>query len=249
MNISNINSTEKPAEQVLGFYIEKNMLINEAVSHLAVKVHAYKSRHGKKSIILTGCSTANGTTMIAINLSVALARSGCKTLFIDADMRTRLKHKSRMADWGLCDVIRGLYKSEDTIKPTGVGNLYFMPSGNYTEDPALLLCSGQASDVISKISAEYDFVIIDCPAVTVVPEASALFLNVDGIILVCALNKTTKKQLQSAKNLIEPYADKYYGLAVNSVDERQYKRLFPNHGYYSVKSRRMEKKIGGKFHD
>lgn len=247
MNDDNIR--EKPPVQILGFYIEKNMLINEAISHLAVKVNAYKSKHGKKSILLTGCGTANGTTMIAINLSVALARSGCKTLFIDADMRTRSKHKSRMANRGLCDAIGGLYENKEIIKLTDVNGLHFMPSGNYLEDPALLLCSKQASDFIKKISNEYDFIIIDCPAVTVVPEASALFMSVDGIILVCALNITTRKQLQNAKNLIKPYADKYYGVAVNSVDERQYKRLFPNHGYYLVKSRRIDKKFRGKNDD
>jgi len=249
MNIGNIRGTEKPAEQAQGFYIEKNALISEAVSRLTVKIHDYKKKHGKKSIVLTGCSTANGTTMLAINLSVALARSGSRTLFIDADMRTQVKHKSRMADWGLRDVICGFYKSEDIVKPTGISRLYFMPSGNHAEDPTLLLCSGEASEFIDRISAEYDFVIIDCPAVTVAPEASALFLNVDGIILVCALNRTTKKQLQSAKNLVEPYADKYYGLAVNSVDERQYRQLFQNQGYYSVKTRRAGKKSGGSPYD
>lgn len=247
--MNNDNDREKPPVQVLGFYIEKNILINEAISHLAVKVNAYKNKYDKKSIMLTGCGTANGTTMIAINVSVALARSGYKTLFIDADMRTRSKHKSRMANRGLCDAIRGLNQNEEIIKLTDVDGLHFMPSGNYLEDPALLLCSKQASDFINKVSGEYDFIIIDCPPITVVPEASALCMSVDGIILVCALNITTKKQLQNAKNLIEPYADKYYGVAVNSVDERQYKRLFPNHGYYLIKSRRINKKFKGKFHD
>lgn len=243
------NNTEKPPVKVLGFYIEKNMLINEAVSHLAVKVNAYKRKYGKKTIVLTGCGTANGTTMIAINLSVALAHSGWKTLLIDADMRTLPIHKSKMANRGLCDAIVGLYKSEDVTKLTDVTDLYFMPSGNYMEDPALLLCSEQACNFIDKLSNEYDFVIIDCPAVTAVPEASALFMIVDGIILVCALNITTKKQLQSAKDLIKPYADKYYGVAVNSVDERQYKRLFPNHGYYLMKSPRTNKKFRGNPHE
>jgi capsular exopolysaccharide synthesis family protein len=241
------DAMKKSAEEVLGFYIEKNLLIHEAVSHLAVKVHTYKSKYGKKSIVLTGCGTANGTTMISINLSVALARSGYKTLLIDADMRTRSKQMSRMSNIGLCDIIQGLYDgSEDIIKLTNVDGLHFLPSGNYTEDPALLLCSGQSAAFFGSISSEYDFVIIDCPAVTVVPEASALFMSVDGIILVCALNRTTKKQLQSAKNLIEPYSDKYYGLTVNSVAERQYKRLFPNHGYYLAKLKRGERKSRGK---
>jgi len=248
-HVADADKKMKKNENSLVFYVERNQWINEAVSNLAVKIHAYKNKYGKKSIILTGCGASNGTTMIAIDLAVALVRSGYRTLLVDADMRTRTKHRSRMADIGLCDVIRGLYSVEETIQLTNVDGLQFMPSGNYNDDPALLLCSRQASEFIAKISSEYDFVIIDSPAVTVVPEASALFMSVDGIILVCALNKTTKKQLQNAKDIIEPYADKYYGLAVNSVDERQYRRLFPNHGYYLRKAWRTEIKNRGKRDD
>jgi len=233
------------APDFYNFYIEKDRLVNEAVSSLAVKVHAYKSRHGKKSVILTGCAAANGTTMVAINLAVALARSGCSTLLVDADMRTQPEHKIRAADSGLCDVIRGAHALDRAARQTNVGGLHFMPSGSYAGDPALLFCSAQAADFIGRAAGEYDFVIIDSPAVTAAPEASALFMSVDGIILVCALDKATKKQLQGAKDIIEPYADKYYGLAVNSVDERQYKRLFPNHGYYLDKAMRAEKRLIG----
>ena len=236
-------------DQVVKFYAEKRDMVKEAVSNLALKVYGNKIKYGKKSIVLTGCTPSNGTTMIAINLAVALTEPGHKTLLIDADMRTRIKHGNRAADNGLCEVISGQCSEADAIRLTNFPDLHFMPAGNRAKNPVLSLCNNEAADLISRVSDKYDFVIIDCPAVTVVPDASALFINVDGILLVCTLDVTTKKQLRSAKSLIEPYAEKYYGLIVNSVDSREYRRLFPNYDYYlekpksNHKSNRWGKKV------
>jgi capsular exopolysaccharide synthesis family protein len=230
-------------DHVVGFYAEKGSIINEAISSLAVKIHEYKSKYGKKSIVLTGCGVSNGATMTAINLAVALSQSNCKTLLIDADMRTQIKHKTGMEDMGLYDVISGLRNEADVIRMTNFPELHFMPSGNYAKiPPALLLCSAEAAAFIKRVSQNYDFVIIDCPAVTAVPETSVLFMSVDGILLICALDMTTKKQLQSAKSLIEPYAEKYYGLVVNSVGGKEYRRLFPDYDYYFGKYKRTNTK-------
>jgi capsular exopolysaccharide synthesis family protein len=229
-------------ENLTEFYIEKYQPVREAISSLAVRVMEYKTKYGRKCIVLTGCAASNGTTMVSINLAAALSRSGAKTLLIDADMRTQKKHENRMADLGLHDVILGHVSEDAVIKKTNIDGLYFMPSGDCTPDPALLLCSDAAAALIRRVSSSYDFVLFDSPAVTVVPETAALFMNVDGILLICALDKTTKKQLKSAKTLIEPYSDKYYGLAVNSVDEGQYRRLFPNHNYYPTKHGKIKMK-------
>jgi len=223
-------------ERVLDFYQEKNRFIYEAVSQLAVKVHTYKSKYGKKSIVLTGCGVACGTTMVAINLAVALAQSGHATLLVDADLRTQDKRRSRGTDGGLSDILCGARPKSEVTYPTNIDNLYFISNGWYEGDPALLMCSKAVPEFIAEVSDCYDYIIIDAPAVTVVPESAALFLVVDGIILVCALDKNKKAQLKNAKSIIAPYADKYYGLAVNTVSMRQYHSLFPDYGYYLCKS-------------
>jgi len=59
-----------------------------------------------------------------------------------------------------------------------------------------------------------------------------MFMNTDGIVLVCSLNETTKKQIERARNAVDPYADKYYGMVVNSMMEKQYRKLFIRRSYY-----------------
>ena len=235
MGIIESEANEYGGMTMTGFFPENNPLICEAISNLAVKIHEYKHKYGKNSIILTGCGASDGATVISINLAIALACAGYKTLLIDADMRTSLKHRNRMAGKGFYDLICGNLVANEVICQTNIAGFYFLPSSKGPIDPALLFCSGQVSGVLAQISGQYDFVIIDCPSVTVVSDATALFMSVDGIILVCALGRTTKKQLKDAKKAVEPYSDKYYGLVVNSVDIRQYSKLFPHYGYYRKK--------------
>jgi len=218
-----------------GFYLEGNPQVNDAITDLAVKLLAYKDRSGKKAVLLTGCGAESGTTMIAVNLAISLSWSGYKTLLIDADMRTRTKSNDRISEKGLCDYLFGTSDYETIINRTGIDGLHFVPSGDFTGDPALLLCSGQCLEFINLVKSEYDFIIIDCPPITVVPDAEAMFTSVDGIALICALEKTTKRQLHLAKNAVEPYADKYYGIVVNAVDKSQYKKLYPQRDYYRQK--------------
>lgn len=209
--------------------------MRESVSSLAVKVLSHK-KNGKKTVLITGCGAENGTTMVAINLSVALSSAGCRTLLIDADMRSRVKYGSRMADIGLCDYLSGVSEYDEIVNASNMDGLYVIPSGIYGKDPALLLCSRKTEELIKKTRDFFDVVVIDCPPAAVVSDASVLFPFADGIVLVCALDKTTKRQLITAKTIVAPYRDKYYGLVCNGVDLKTYKHLFPQNNYYRAKS-------------
>jgi len=201
------------------FYLEGNTLIDNAISNLAVEIHAYNKKYGKKSVLFTGCGAANGTPMIAINLAITLSNLG-KTLLVDANLR----RGSAMED-GLCDYFRKNTDISKVIRPTNIPELYFAPSGAPVINPAIYLCSDKMEEFVKLVNSKYDHVIIDCPPVIASPDAAAMFIIVDGVVLVCSLNKTSKKQIKRAKDAVAPYADKYYGMVVNSMGEEQYKKL------------------------
>jgi len=207
------------------FYSEGNLLVYDAVSDLAVKLHAYKAKHEKKTVLLTSCGASCGTTMIAVNLAIALSRSGRKTLLVDADLR-----KGSTLEDGLCDYFREKTDLGGVIRPTNLQNLYLAPSGARIEGPALLLCSDRMQEFFWAANSSYEYVIINTPPITVFPDAAALFTNVDGIALVCSLDETTKKQIEMAKDAVAPFADKYYGIVINSMREKQYRKLFARSG-------------------
>jgi len=213
------NSRKPAGSGASEFYIEGNTLIDNAVSSLAVEINAYKKKYGKKTVLLTGCGAANGTTMIAINLAITLSDLG-KTLLVDANLR-----RGSAMKFGLCDFFQKNTDIEKIIRPSNISGLDFAPSGAPVNNPAMYLCSEKMEEFISLANSKYENVIIDCPPVIASPDAAAMFMVVDGIVLVCSLNKTTKKQIKRAKDAVAPYADKYYGMVVNSMGEEQYKKL------------------------
>lgn len=201
------------------FYHEENKLVASAVAELAVKVVAYKKKHGTSVVLLTGCNAACGTSRTSVNLAIALSDCGFKTLLINADLQAESNLKN-----GFSEYIQGDSTIDNVISKTNLSNLYFVPNGTQTEKSALLLSSEKVVNFISSAKESHDYVIIDCPSIDVSPNAFAMFANVDGIILVCSLNKTTKKQIINAKNAIKPYFGKYYGMVVHSMEARRYKR-------------------------
>jgi len=224
-----MSTTGRKKRPALGndiFYPEKNVLVRDAVSRLAVKIHDYHTIHGKKVVLVAGCGPEDGATKVAVNLAAALSGAGKKTLYVDADLRKGSKH-----DDGLCDYFRGDTDIDKIIRPSNLPDLDHAPSGKRIEVPALFLQSDKTSEFILRAKEKYDYIILDCPPVVCYPDTPALFALADGIVLVCSLNNTTKKQLNSAKTAVEPFADKYYGIVVNSVSVRQYRK------HYALRSR------------
>jgi len=210
-----------------GFYIEKNSLMYDAVSNLAVNIHTLNKKYDNKAVLFSSCGATTGATMIAVNTAIVMSQSGQKTVLIDADLR-----KGSVLDGGLCDYFRGAAGIDRIIRPSDIPGLDFAPSGTRIDSPAMFLCSGKMAEFIEMAKSKYDSVIINSPPVTSSQDAAAMFMNTDGIVLVCSLNETTKKQIERARNAVDPYAEKYYGMVVNSMMEKQYRKLFIRRSYY-----------------
>jgi len=209
-----------------GFYFESNSLMYDAVSNLAVNIKSFNKKFTKKAVLFSGCGFATGATKIAVNVAIVMSRSDNKTLLIDADLR-----KGSMLENGLSDYFKSEININEIIRPTNLPDMDFAPSGLRIESPAMFLCSDKMAKFIELAKSRYDCVIINSPPVTSSQDAAALFMNADGIVLVCSLNETTKRQIERARNVVDPYLEKYYGMVVNSMPEKQYKKLFIRRDY------------------
>lgn len=228
----------------LQFYSSEIPVINESIDRLVARVHTYRKKYEKKVIMLTGCGSGNGTSMIAINLAIALSAAGWKTLLADVDMQkgARYKRIGEKVNKGLSDYLREEASLEEIVRTTNHEKLDYVPSGSATKDAVLRLCSEQMAEFIDKARTGYEYIILDCPSITVVPDASVLLLHVDGVALVAAMNATTKKQLALAKREMEKNPDKYYGIIINCVDKKQYRHFFPQQGYFEEPALRKKHK-------
>lgn len=229
----------KEPEEVVRLYQSDDRIMNDAIDRIVIKLHENKSQFEKSTILLTGCSPGNGTTMITINLAIALAGAGWNTLLVDADMRKGSRYKRLNGNAaGLSDYLEGITEIDDIICPTNQDKMHYVMCGSRNVSTVRLLCSDRMQRFIGSARKAFDFVVIDCPSLTVVPDATVLFPSVDCIALVLALDGATKKELSRARAELSKYEGKYAGIIVNRVEMHQYSRAFPRHDYFEEKRMR-----------
>lgn len=236
-------------KNILTLYANDSQLMNDAIDRVVVEIYnRRKDKSVAQSLILTGCGPQCGTTSTCISMGIAFANAKWRTLIIDCDIRKAYNFKKLnqqvdkgLEDYLLSDETSGEIKIDDIICSTNIDNLYYVSCGQYAEKPTRLFCSEKMQKVHEYVNENYDFVLFDCPSITIVPDAQILFNYVDGIILLSALNVTTKKQIREAKLKMKRFEDKYYGMIVNKVELPLYKKYVKNYDYYFYNKKGIQK--------
>ena len=227
-------------KKIITLYENKNQLLYASIDKITVEIIDKKKDAGAQSIVLTACSPLAGTTSTAISLAIAMAATSRKTVLIDCDVRKAGKYKKlgEQTEKGLADYISAKADSsilaDDLVYPTNVEDLFYIPCGTTDENSTRILCSEKFNTLLEKMKNIYDCIILDCPSISIVPDAQIMFKKVDGIILLAALGATKKTQIKDAKRLVEPYQEQYYGMIINKIPKEIYKKNVKNADYYLI---------------
>ena len=189
---------------------------------------------GGRSLVITSTGPGEGKSVVAANLSIALAQAGQRVLLIDADMRKPRIHTvfDRPQQPGLSNVIVGNAKASEAVHTTTVPGLWVLPAGLNPPNPAELLGSKRFKDFLSSLSQHFDWVLVDTPPVMAVTEASVVAHLVTGVLFVVGAEMTSRNAGQRALEQLEHVHAKFIGAVLNRVD------LQHNSYYYSQYYRR-----------
>jgi len=132
-----------------------------------------------RTIVFVNQKGGVGKTTSVINLGAYLARAGRKVLLVDFDPQANLTSgvgglkKAK----GAYEVISGTALMKEVIQPTKVAGLFLAPSSIDLSGATVELVDKVGRDdylknALATVSAEYDFVLIDCP-----PSLGVLTLN------------------------------------------------------------------------
>ena len=98
--------------------------------------------------------------------------------------------------------------------------LDILPAGQYPTEYLSLLKSQRMSELIAQCREEYDLVIVDTPPVLIFADALTISRNTDGIVLVGRVGVTNPQAAKDAKELLQQFNQKVFGLVVNGVDSK-----------------------------
>jgi succinoglycan biosynthesis transport protein ExoP len=151
---------------------------------------------GIRSVLITSPDGSHGKTTVAFGLAATLARSGTRTLLVDADLR-----RGRIAELlelprgpGLMDVLLG--ETEDVVYSVE-GDLQVLVAGRRSADPGELLTNGFPT-LLARLEREYEAVIIDSTPVMPISDARIVARYADATILVVRSGHAPRRQLRAA---------------------------------------------------
>ncbi len=220
----------------------------EAFRTIRTNVLFSSTEEGGRSILVTSTAPGEGKTLVATNLSIALAQAGQRVLLVDADMRKPRVHSVLGQEQvpGLSNVLVGNAKASEAVRKGPIQNLYVLPAGVTPPNPSELLGSARFKDFLSTLVENFEFVIIDSPPVMAVTDASIIGHIANGVVYVVGCEQTSKYVASTALDQLEGAKAKFIGGILNRVDVQRnpfyyshyYRKSYSD--YYNAGSGRSE---------
>ena len=188
-----------------------------------------------KVIIVSSAEPNAGKSTVSCNLAITMAQTGARVLLIDADLRKPSQHKTFRVKKsnGLSRILSGQAELEDCICREVARGLDLIPSGSLPPNPSELLGSDAMSELIDRLSLQYDYIFIDTPPVGVVSDSLVLSNVAAGTVLVCRQGQTTYDELQASIDSIRNVESTLLGVVISDMhtNPRSYGRYEKYHYY------------------
>lgn len=191
-----------------------------------------------KIIGLVSTLPGEGKSTIALNLSQVLAKSG-RTLLIDTDLRNpgTTRAIGQHAQAGLIQVLTEGVPYTSVLLHDAVSGLDVLPVvvKRRITHSSELLASPQMHQLLARVSAEYDYVVLDLPPLAPVVDARSIASRIDGFIMVVEWGVVSRKVVQQTLVAEHQIAERTLGVVLNKVDVQKLKlyREYGSSDYYS----------------
>ncbi len=202
------------------------------------------------TIMVTSAGPEEGKTTTATNLAITMAHAGNRTLLIDADLRKPRIHQvfGIKHTLGLSNLLADSTDIAASLHKTEIANLMVMTSGPIPPNPSELLGSQRMKKLLIALRENFEKVIIDCPPIISVADASILATQVDGVVIVVKAGRTSRVILRRAKKKLEDVRGRIFGVILNAVDVRKSSYYYSPvyyYSYYGEKKRKSGKRGKG----
>lgn len=226
-------------------YDEENSAVQDAYSLLTANVHFNSEKGNVKTFALTSWTPRVGKTTVAINLAISLAKSGWKTLLVDADFRRPADFKRLNSEetLGLSNIIEEDISLVEGLTSTNIDNFTYLPCGSKINNPIELLCSPRFSEFIVEACNIYDFILFDTPALSSVIDGAVVASQTDATILIAELGVTKIDSLVKAKQQLDKAKASLIMVVVNKIKKQEYIKYMEYYNYFKSFPKKNKKRL------
>lgn len=187
----------------------------------AIRTNIQLSGTDLKIIGITSVESNEGKSTTAASLAIAYARSGYKTVLVDADIRNSVMFgffKPSAKITGLTDYLAGTTDLSQGLCDTDIPNLTVIESGKVSPNPTALLQSKNFENLLSTLRRYYDYVIVDCPPLGLVIDAAIIAQKCDAMAVVVETGRAKRSTVQKVVEQLEQTDSQFLGVILNKYD-------------------------------
>lgn len=232
---------------------------NEALNTLCTNL--FYCGENIRSVLLTSRYEQEGKSGIAMNVMRTLAGFGKRVVLVDADLRcSTLARRYRFSfergeALGLAQYLAGMCSLDDALYQTNLPGAFLLPAGREVLNSMQLLASPRYGEMMERLRAEFDMVLVDSPPAGVIVDAVEIARYCDGAILVVAYNKGRRQDIGEVAANISKTGCRVLGAVMNGVNLRSFRnrryyyrseRYSSYYSHYDKSEKRPEKGTKGK---
>ena len=192
--------------------------IAEAFRVLATNLRFSRLDEPLRTVLVTSPHSHEGKSVVVANLAAALAQRELRVVVVDADLRMPKLHQLFGLDQeeGLTgSLLEG--SSDGNLKHIDIKELTVLTSGDLPPNPAEVVGSSQMRKLLDELVQKADLVLIDCPPILPVTDATILASMTDGVLLVLRAEQTRGQAAREAVDSLRKVGAHLIGVVLNAV--------------------------------
>lgn len=175
-------------------------------------------------IAVTSAVAAEGKSSVAAGIALAGAMGGRRTALVECDLRRPViaRRWGLSVTGGLADCLHDPSAVDAHLVdvPLATGTLSFLASGHVDEQALELLDTGALGEVLGRVRAEHDLVVIDTAPLLAVGDPLSVLVHVDALLLCVRMGRTTREQAYEAVTLLVRGPDRPTALVTTGGEAR-----------------------------
>lgn len=206
---------------------------SEAIRTLRAGLTFLGTAEERCTFLITSSVPGEGKSWVASNLAHSFALQGDRTLLIDADMRRPVQGEVfgyGRETKGLADVLSlGTPLKEVILRSEVSEDLFLIPAGSWSANPAELLSGKSLRPLLEKLSEYFDRIVIDSAPLVPVSDSIPIAKLVQSVVLVARMGRTPKGAIKRAIRVLSDNGSHPVGIVANGLPRT---RTMGAHGYY-----------------